>query len=283
MEPRTRERLTGAAILVALIVLLVPELLSGPRRARPQTVGPVDEPPIRSYTLTLGDTQPGGAAEHGEGTSASVSPVPGAALAPRSAGQSSGASAPARAGSLPSSAASVPAGAGSPVSSAASAPGGAGSPVSNAAPSHDRTELSRSSASPSRERVELAPSSAKPPRSGAAVSSTGGAARAQERTHASPHREAPREHRVADHPPEPARSARGWAVQVGSFTSREHAERLARELKLKGYAVLVSESAERGRKWYRVRVGPERDRSAAAAIAARLRSSGEKGAIVQPR
>ncbi len=59
-----KERLTGAIILVALIVLLVPELLTGPIRMRSApaaaatattAVGAVHgEPPLRSYTMTLG-------------------------------------------------------------------------------------------------------------------------------------------------------------------------------------------------------------------------------------
>ena len=55
-----KERLTGAIILVALIVLLVPELLTGPIRTRsapaashPATPAGHPEPPLRSYTLTL--------------------------------------------------------------------------------------------------------------------------------------------------------------------------------------------------------------------------------------
>lgn len=57
-----KERLTGAIILVALIVLLVPELLSGPPQVQPAR-RPVaaaaaahtatGQPPIRSYTLQL--------------------------------------------------------------------------------------------------------------------------------------------------------------------------------------------------------------------------------------
>jgi cell division septation protein DedD len=58
VENRTKERLTGALILVALLVVLVPELLSGraPRHggdavpeARPATEGP----PLRTYTMDL--------------------------------------------------------------------------------------------------------------------------------------------------------------------------------------------------------------------------------------
>ena len=51
-----KERLTGAIILVALIVLLVPELLRGPVRSAPRAVAAsAEEPPLRSYTINLGD------------------------------------------------------------------------------------------------------------------------------------------------------------------------------------------------------------------------------------
>jgi DedD protein len=53
-----KERLTGAIILVALIVLLVPELLTGPIGSAPwaAAVAPsAEEPPLRSYTINLAD------------------------------------------------------------------------------------------------------------------------------------------------------------------------------------------------------------------------------------
>lgn len=68
-----KERLTGAVILVALMVLLVPELLTGPIRTRsapaasvtaasspaPAAVPPPHgQPPLRTYTLTLGPPPP---------------------------------------------------------------------------------------------------------------------------------------------------------------------------------------------------------------------------------
>jgi DedD protein len=63
-----KERLTGAIILVALIVLLVPELLTGPIRMRPAPAAAATavgagsaahgEAPLRSYTMTLGAPPP---------------------------------------------------------------------------------------------------------------------------------------------------------------------------------------------------------------------------------
>lgn len=53
-----KERLTGAIILVALIVLLVPELLTGPVRSAPRVAAAAssaEEPPLRSYTINLAD------------------------------------------------------------------------------------------------------------------------------------------------------------------------------------------------------------------------------------
>jgi DedD protein len=54
MENRLKERLTGAAILVALIVMLVPEMFHGQRgdvAASASSSG--DGPPVRSYTIDL--------------------------------------------------------------------------------------------------------------------------------------------------------------------------------------------------------------------------------------
>jgi DedD protein len=53
-----KERLTGAIILVALIVLLVPELLTGPIGSAPRAAAAApsaEEPPLRSYTINLAD------------------------------------------------------------------------------------------------------------------------------------------------------------------------------------------------------------------------------------
>jgi DedD protein len=56
VDDLVKERLTGAIILVALIVLLVPELLTGPVRPTARILGaaqPAEGPPLRSYTIKL--------------------------------------------------------------------------------------------------------------------------------------------------------------------------------------------------------------------------------------
>jgi len=53
-----KERLTGAIILVALIVLLVPELLTGPLRSTPRAAAvaaSAEGAPLRAYTINLAD------------------------------------------------------------------------------------------------------------------------------------------------------------------------------------------------------------------------------------
>lgn len=56
MEQQAKERLTGGVILVVLLVLLVPELLTGPRPLpAPAPVQP-DQAPMRSYTMDLGES-----------------------------------------------------------------------------------------------------------------------------------------------------------------------------------------------------------------------------------
>lgn len=53
MENRLKERLTGAAILVALIVLLVPEMFRGQRGEVATTASSGEGLPVRSYTIDL--------------------------------------------------------------------------------------------------------------------------------------------------------------------------------------------------------------------------------------
>ena len=86
MDTQAKERLTGAVILVALLVLLVPELLSGPG---PQIVqvaaSPTEEPPLRAYTVELGD-EARSAHHAADASPASVAATPTPPAGPASAG-----------------------------------------------------------------------------------------------------------------------------------------------------------------------------------------------------
>ena len=77
-----KERLTGAILLVLLIVLLVPEFLKGPIRSAPRAaVATAEDAPLRSYTINLADD----AHAHGSGAPAASGPQPPAPLAPAAA------------------------------------------------------------------------------------------------------------------------------------------------------------------------------------------------------
>jgi DedD protein len=82
-------------------------------------------------------------------------------------------------------------------------------------------------------------------------------------------------------PPQPVPAAPGsFAVQLGSFSVRDNADRLVRDMTAKGFAAFVSPIRSGDRQIYRVRVGPTRDRAQAEALAAQLRRIGQSGAIV---
>jgi DedD protein len=118
MERRVKERLVGASILVVLIVLIVPELLSGPATAPVGTKLPMSAPePVRNVTVDLATAKP---------------PVPEPATTP---GTPSAAAAGAEAGAGETAGAGATAGAGT-TTGAGAVPGGAASsaPLESAVP-----------------------------------------------------------------------------------------------------------------------------------------------------
>jgi len=69
MDESLKARLIGAAVLVAVAVLLIPELLSGRKSAEPQPAGPAEARGTRTFTIELnggsaaGDLRPPPVAE----------------------------------------------------------------------------------------------------------------------------------------------------------------------------------------------------------------------------
>jgi DedD protein len=226
VETRVKERLTGAVILVALIVVLVPELLSGPHGAHRAPARSADAPPERSFTvdLTDGPRKSSAAVPQSEAGEAAPAPTPVVTSAPPATDAAPAASA--------SAASAAPAPAPQP---SASAPQAARANAPHATPR--ATAVAQDS-------------------SGTSVAPRG-------RTHT-----------------QAAAATSGWAIQVGSFTSRENAERLASELRAMNFVASVSGSTTNGRKLYRVRVGPAPDRASAQALVVRLRAAGHGGSIV---
>lgn len=78
-----------------------------------------------------------------------------------------------------------------------------------------------------------------------------------------------------------AESATGmWAVQLGSFSNQQNAERLAADLRAEGYAAFRTQLKTGSGTLHRVRIGPQKDRASAESVAARLGKSGHTGQVV---
>lgn len=81
-------------------------------------------------------------------------------------------------------------------------------------------------------------------------------------------------------PEVPGSSTGMFAVQLGSFSNQQNAERLAAELRKQGFAAFLSQLSTGDGQLHRVRVGPQKDREAAEAMAVRLARAGHKGRVL---
>jgi DedD protein len=218
MDSRAKQRLTGAIILVALFVLLVPELLTGPRGA--DVPGSPAEEGMRRYTIDLNAANP------------SAPPVESPPPPPVVA--------------LPQ-------------------------PVSDAQRAQPGEEAVPAIAEPAPVVAAAPPAPAPAPSVAQSVSPA-------------PRVEAQKSAVVPPAAPAPAAivpTEKGsFAVQLGSFGSRENADRLVRDMAARGFAAFVAPIKSGGRELYRVRVGPTRDRAQAEALATQLRRVGQSGSIV---
>jgi DedD protein len=71
-----------------------------------------------------------------------------------------------------------------------------------------------------------------------------------------------------------------WAVQLGSFSEKKNAERLAVKLKEQNFAAFLSQAPGQSGSFHRVRTGPLKDRESADAMAERLQKAGYEGRVV---
>ena len=205
MESPVKERLTGALILIAALIVVVPEMLSGPDNSTPASGEDAEAgPPVRTYQLQL-DTPAAGRSEDQSALSP-VRPEPAAAASPEP-------------------------------------------PVASVSATEQPATGTPAAESPAAPKPELA--SVDSPRS--------------------------------DKPAAAASAPAGnWWAQLGSFSSRDNAERLARELRAAGYQISVSPSKSNGKELFRVRAGPVGNREAAVALQGRLAAAGHKAALVAP-
>ncbi len=71
-----------------------------------------------------------------------------------------------------------------------------------------------------------------------------------------------------------------WAVQLGSFSNQKNADRLAASLRKQGFAAFLSQLSTTSGNLHRVRIGPQKDRQSAEAMAERLRKAGHIGQVL---
>jgi DedD protein len=242
MDRRVKERLIGASILVALVVLVVPELLSGPKpNTAPSPTLPAAAPePIRNVTVDLTTSKAPANSEVEPG-----SPEAGASSSAEPSGASAGTSTGASTGGSTGGSTAASAAAAAPYSPAAETP--------------------------------IAPSPA-PTGTGASPSAHNGApARQPPRTAAA---RAASVESAATSPTSVGHGS--WSVQLGSFASRANADNLTRQIKGQGFSAFVLTGGSGISVRYRVRVGPLADRESAERIATKLKSLGHVGSLVAP-
>lgn len=217
MERATKERLTGAVILVAALAILVPEMLSGPGGddvAR-ETVAETG-PPLTTYDLTIDSSAPASRQQQLSSVASQAQAI----------------------------AEAVP----PPVTAPPAPPADV---VQEILPEPAATSSSSASSAP------VVESAATPPA-------------------------ATQQSRAAAPPAKPAAAAGGWWVQLGSFSSAQNAQGLARKLRGQGFNIDVSVVRSGGKELHRVRAGPEKDRTAATALRSRLAAAGQQGTLIAP-
>lgn len=200
MEDRLKERLTGAILLVVLVVGLVPEIFRGEHSTASGASGTAADTNQHLYTIDLKDAKPAP-----DETVVATQPA-----------------------SLPAEVEAPPEAPHEPAPPAASASSAAHKPV---------------------------PPAVAPPAASAASRSASSASAA----HA------------------PAKAEAGFAVQIGSFSSRDHANTLLKQAAKKGVRVLIVGPDEHG--VFRVRSPVVHTRQEAVTIQDKLRAQGFKGVI----
>ena len=249
MERPVKERLIGAAVLMAAAIILIPEMLSGPDRDPAETPAAAGQGAIKTYTIDLskspGTSPPSAAPDVVDSRTPppEETPPPTTSAEPSTTAQASP----------------------EPTTPIGTEPPAERSP----APTPAVTETPRPE-----------PRSEPPPRQIAAAP-----ARAEAPPQAAPEPkvETPPARQVASAPTAP-RSAvptgGGWAVQLGSYSSEATAERLMNEWRGKGQDAFVMPVKSGGKTLYRVRIGPSKDRAGAETVLKAVKPSVAGAAIV---
>jgi DedD protein len=235
VERHVKERLVGAAVLMAAAIILIPEMLSGPDRGDAEQRANARDGAVKTYTIDL--NHPSGSPPQQQ-----QEVVKEAAPPPEASGQQT-----AQQQALP---APIPA------------------PANEANPEPARaSESGRTASVPVPQAEEMPSVSEQPPASSPAAS------------------QAPAPTAVQSAPPPLVSQAavpnsRGWAIQLGSFSSSATAERLAADFRFDRYDAFVMPVKSGSATLYRVRIGPMKDKAAAEEALRTVRSKVAGAAVV---
>lgn len=239
VERHVKERLVGAAVLVAAAVILIPEMLSGPQREqRDQPAARSGEPPLKTYTIDLSQSP---AAKQAASSESATPPTVIEAPAP---------------------------------------------PPENTEPPEaaDSSEaVTPDQASPESPAIENPPSDATSaevaPTERAAPTSSAPVAAALSQRDVAPAAMPPANHEASER--SEAVKEKRWAVQLASFDTQAAANSMSKQLRDKGYDAFVMPFKKGGTTWYRVRIGPVKDRQGASDLQRKVKET-TPGAIVVP-
>jgi DedD protein len=225
-----KERLVGAAVLVAAAIILIPEMLSGPKdngSAQTDSLGQnvSDANGLKTYTIDLG------------------APKGGPAQANRDKAEQLPAESPAIVETVPP---------------PPEVPGGDASKQSTAAQKSSNSELAREHDQRLLEDFTAQENSPQP------IAKPAEKPEKPVSTETLPTA-------AVDKVAHQSASAGRWSVQVASFSVRATSERIAAELKSKGYPAFVVSYGGASQTMYRVRVGPVADRAAADALLKKIK------------
>jgi DedD protein len=267
VERPVKERLVGAAVLMAAAVILIPEMLSGPGRESAEKSAAAEEGAIKTYTIDLSQS-PGVTTSTSSPQATDNRAPPPEEVPPESASpaEQSAAEPQAQHESTPPAPTEFPV-----ETSPAPAPE---APVATVEPTQERPE----------------PRTETPPRQIAAQPARAEAP-PQARSEPAPVRPEPKPQAKPEVAPKPVASApsaptssapagKGWAVQLGSYSSEATAERLMNEWRAKGQSAFVMPVKSGGKTLYRVRIGPTKDRAAAEAALKSVKASIPGAAVV---
>ena len=272
MERPVKERLVGAAVLMAAAVILIPEMLSGPDRGATEKSPEAGEGAVKTYTIDLSQS-PGV-------TTATNSPQPtdnqanNRAPPPEETPSTSAPPAEQRASEPQAQPESTPPVPTEFAAEESPAPSAEVPPVDADEPTPPRTEIPPRQIAAQPARAEAPPQNPPQPRSEPPP------ARAEVKPQAKPEAQ-PKP--VASTPSAPTSSVpagKGWAVQLGSYSSEATAERLMNEWRAKGQSAFVMPVKSGAKTLYRVRIGPAKDRAAAEAALKSVKASIPGAAVV---